>query len=233
MPVPAQVILSGGDRYLAANIGVWRALMVGVDKLPSETLKALAIVQEDVSLLNPAHEDNYYTSAAILPWEGEVDKAQVILRRAILARPYDAYPAFYFAFNQIHFLGDARGAAEVLRLAAVRVDDRGMSQALSVLAANWTEKGEDLQIAIDSILTMVGRTKDKPLQTYLLARVARLEGLLSLREAASRYHKKRGEFPKSLDALVKSGEIGFIPNDPLAGGYSIVQGSVVVNPPRR
>lgn len=233
MPLPAQVLMSGGDRYLAANAGVWRALMVGIDKLPPETLKALAMVQEDVSFLNPAHEDNYYTAAAILPWEGEVERAQTILKRAIEARPYDGYPPFYYGFNQIHFLGDARGAAAALRAAANRVRDNGMRQALTVLSAQWTEKGEDLQMAISTISTMAGRSKDKPLQAYLMARVQRLEGLLTLREAALRYIEKRGEFPATLAVLVETDEISAIPSDPLGGGYSIVQGVIVANPPRR
>lgn len=230
MPLPAQVVLSGGDRYLAANVGVWRALMVGVEKLPPETLIALAMVQEDVSFLNPAHEDNYYTAAAVLPWEGEVRRAQIVLKRAIEARPYDGYPPFYYGFNQIHFLADARGAALATREAAKRVRDPGMSQGLMLVSARWAEKGEDLQVAIASITAMAGRSKDKSLKDYLLARVQRLEGLKVLREGASRYFSKRGEFPKTLDALVESGEISAIPQDPLGGGYSIVQGVIVTNP---
>jgi len=233
MPAPAQVLLSGGDRYLAANAGVWRALMVGIDQLPPETLKALAMTQVDVSFLNPAHEDNYYTATAILPWEGEVERAQTILKRAIEARPHDAYPPFYYGFNQLHFRGDARGAAEALRAAALRVRDDGMRQALTVLAAQWTEKGEDLPMAIATIATMAERSKDKSLRAYLMARVQRLEGLLALRQAASRYLDKRGQFPASLAALVDSGELDAIPSDPLGGGYSISQGTIVANPPRR
>lgn len=233
MPLPAQVLLSGGDRYLAANAGVWRALMVGVDKLPPETLKALAMIQADVSLLNPAHEDNYYTAAAILPWEGEIERAQVVLKRAVEARPYDGYPPFYYGFNQIHFLGDARSAAAVVRAAADRVRDDGMRQALTVLSVQWTERGEDLQMAIGTIATMAGRTKDKHLQAYLMARVQRLEGLKVLREGASRYLERRGKYPPTLEVLVESGEISAIPSDPLGGGYAIVRGVIVANPPRQ
>lgn len=206
--------------------------MVGVEKLQPETLRALAMIQEDVSFLNPAHEDNYYTAAAVLPWEGEVRRAQVVLKRAIEARPYDGYPAFYYGFNQIHFLADARGAALVTRDAANRVRDPGMSQGLMLVSARWAERGEDLHMAIASITAMAGRSKDKSLKDYLSARVQRLEGLRILREGALRYFSNRGEFPKTLDALVESGEIGAIPQDPLGGGYSIVQGVIVMNPSR-
>lgn len=232
MPLPAQVLLSGGDRFLAANAGVWRALMVGVDKLPRETLKALAMIQLDVSVLNPAHEDNYYTAAAILPWEGEVESAQTILKHALKARPYDGYPPFYYGFNQIHFLDDGRGASEVASEAASRVRDPAMQQALAVLSARWAEQGDDTQLAIASVKALAGRSKDKSLNAYLLARVQRLEGLAALREAAARYLTKHGLFPETLVALVESGEIGEIPPDPLGAGYSISQGKIVANPPR-
>ena len=232
IPLPAQVILAGGDRYLAANIGAWRALMVGIDRLPRSTLTALAMTQEDVSYLNPAHEDNYYMAAAILPWAGEVERTQTILGRAIAARPYDAYPPFFYAFDQVHFFGDARGAAEVARRAAARVSDVGLGQALTVLAVRWTERGEDLQTAIDTVAIMASRTQDRQLRAFLLGRVQRLEGLRVLREAAAHYLAKNGRFPAALDDLLKSGDLQAIPVDPEGAGYAIVAGTIVLNPPR-
>lgn len=232
IPLPAQVALAGGDRYLAANIGAWRALMVGVDKLPRATLTALAMTQADVSFLNPAHEDNYYMAAAILPWAGEVERAQTILGRAIEARPYDAYPPFFYAFDQVHFFGDARGAAETARRAATRVSDVGLGQALTVLAVKWTERGEDLQTAIDTVAIMASRTQDRQLRGFLQGRVKRLEGLRTLREAASRYQARTGRFPAALDDLQAAGDLREIPVDPEGAGYSIVAGTIVLNPPK-
>ena len=233
VPLPAQVIMAGGDRYLAANIGAWRALMVGVDKLPEATLAALAMTQEDVSFLNPAHEDNYYMAAAILPWAGEVERTQIILKRAITARPYDAYPPFFYAFDQVHFFGDAQGAAAVARRAAPLVHDEGLSQALTIMAVNWTERGEDLQTAIDTVAIMVSLAKDRRLQVYLQGRLKRLEGLRILREAAARYAARTHKFPSSVDDLLKSGDVTEIPADPEGAGYSVASGTIVLNSSRQ
>lgn len=233
MPLPAQIVLAGGDRYLAANFGVLRAIMVGVDRLPAETIRALALIQTDASVLNPAHEDNYYTAAAILPWEGQVASAQAILKRAIDARPHDIYPPFYYGFNQIHFLGDARGASDVARAAGQRMVDPAMTQMFTVLAVKWLQQDDDLQYSIDSISAMASQTRDKALRQYLADRAKRIEGLVILRQAAKRFFTKYGQPPSRLDDLVSSGELAAIPADPLQAGYSISNGEVVFAMPRR
>jgi hypothetical protein len=89
LPLFVQVAMAGGDRFLAANIAAIRALWVDNFKMQREEFKVLAKVQEDVSWLNPGHEDNYYIAAAILPWNGELDAAQRILARATMARRFD------------------------------------------------------------------------------------------------------------------------------------------------
>ncbi|HTJ96293.1 MAG TPA: hypothetical protein VL381_02400 [Rhodocyclaceae bacterium] len=82
LPLFIQVALAGGDRYLAANTAAVRALVTEPSKMAAEEFHVLAKVQEGVSWLNPYHEDNYYTAAAVLPWYGQFDSAQVILQRA-------------------------------------------------------------------------------------------------------------------------------------------------------
>jgi hypothetical protein len=100
----------------------------------------LGQVQKDASWLNPAHEDNYYIATAILPWEGQVDPTQVILRRATLARFFDYQPPFYYAFNQVHFKGDAFGASEWLRQAAEKLPDPEERVTLADFAARWLDR---------------------------------------------------------------------------------------------
>jgi hypothetical protein len=67
------------------------------------------------------HEDNYYVASATLPWNGQFDAAQTVLRRASLARPFDFQPAFYYAFNLVYFRGDATTASAWLRAAAAKL----------------------------------------------------------------------------------------------------------------
>ena len=233
LPVPLQLLYAAGDRYLAANVGAWRAVMVGTGKLPPETLHALARVQEDVSWLNPGHEDNYYTATAILPWEGEVEPTQVVLDRATHARPADVYPPFYLGFNRIHFLGDVQGAVDALLVAAARAPDEGTRQALTAMAARWSEKSDDTEIAIQMVRVMIASAADGAFKTYLRQREERLQGLRTLREAQTRFVHDRGAPPQRIEDLVSGGYLARLPVDPLEGGYTIKNGNVVLLPAKR
>lgn len=233
LPIPLQLAYAAGDRYLAANAGTWRAIMVGTQKLPPETLAALARVQEDVSWLNPAHEDNYYTATAILPWEGQVARTQTILHSATEARPEDVYPPFYYGFNQVHFLGDVPGAVEAFRIAAGHAQDEGTRQALTVLAARWSEKSDDTEMAIQMVRVMADATRDRALKDYLQLRIQRLEGLLVLRNAQKQFVQRFGRALASVDELVASGLITKVPQDPLDGGYAVSKDLVVLLPAKR
>jgi tetratricopeptide (TPR) repeat protein len=117
LPRFVQVGLAGGDRYLAANINGFRALVASTERMKADNFKIQGRVQQDVAWLNPAHEDNYYIAAAILPWNGEVDAAQDVLLRAINARPTDWQPIFYYAFNLYYFKHDPVSAAQWLQKA--------------------------------------------------------------------------------------------------------------------
>src|SRR5262245_34380838 len=118
LPLFVQVGMAGGDRMLAANMASIRALITTTARMGPDDYAVLAQVQEDASWLNPAHEDNYYTAASILVWNGQFDAGQNILRRATLARPADYQPAFLYAFHLLYFKSDAVGASEWLRMAA-------------------------------------------------------------------------------------------------------------------
>jgi len=233
LPLPAQLLYTGGDRYLAANVGTWRAIMVGIDRLPHETLKALAKVQEDVSWLNPGQEDNYYTATAILPWEGEVAATQTILQRATEGRPTDVYPPFYYGFNRLHFYGDVQGAVKALLVAANHAQEEGTRQALTVMAARWSEKNDETEIAIQTVRMMAEGSKDHALKDYLGLREQRLQGLKLLREAYRRFMDRDGVPPRSLEELVYAGMIDRVPLDPLDGGYLLKDGNVWLMPAKR
>lgn len=230
LPVPLQMLYAGGDRYLAANVGAWRAIMVGTGELPAATLRALAQVQEDVSWLNPWHEDNYYTAAAILPWAGELAPTQTILRRATAARRHDVYPPFYYAFNQWYFAGDVAGGVASLLVAAEHSRDPGERQALTVMAARWSEQSDETATAIAMVHAMAERTRDRALKDYLGLREQRLHGLLTLRQAAQKFAAEHGRAPRSLDEMLAGGLVARIPEDPLGGGYAVRDGVPILLP---
>jgi hypothetical protein len=221
LPLFVQVAMTGGDRFLAANLGSIRALITETARMHPDEHKILGKVQVDASWLNPAHEDNYYVASATLPWNGQFDAAQTVLRRASLARQFDYQPAFYYAFNLIHFKGDAAGASEWLRTAAAKLTDDNERLIMENFAARWLDKADDLGLAIAVVESMAKQAKRKDFRNYLLQRAQRLRDLLALRQAAERFRQKTGHPAQTLEQLVSNGFLATLPVDPFGIGYSL------------
>src|SRR5690606_13803610 len=145
--------------YLAANATVIRSLITSTMRMGPDEYAILAKLQESASWLNPAHEDNYYTAAAILPWNDQLASAQHILRRATLARPHDYQPAFFYAFHLLYFEHEPLAAAEWLRHSAARLPDSDEKLAMQNYAARWMEKDKDLDNAIAVVAAMARQAK--------------------------------------------------------------------------
>jgi hypothetical protein len=236
LPLFVQVLMALGDRNLAADFATIRALVVVTEKMSPEQYKVLGKVQADASWLNPAHEDNYYIAAYILPSAGELEAAQTVLARATHARFFDYQPAFLYAFNLMHFKGDAAGAAEWLRAAALRMpEDDENRLIMQNLAARWMDKVPDIDMAISVVDGMAKQAKRKDFRAYLEQRVQRLRSLKSLRAAAVIFRERHGRVPARLDELVSSGLLPSIPKDPIGFGFDLDnQGQVVLRtaPPK-
>lgn len=229
LPLFVQVAMAGGDRYLAANIAAVRALWVDNFKMQRDEFKILAKVQDDVSWLNPGHEDNYYIAAAILPWSGEVDAAQRILARATAVRRFDYQPAFYYGFNLLHFKGDAAGASAWMREAAEHLPEGDNRVQMQNLAAIWLDKVDDLQLAIGIVEAMAKQASRGDFRRYLDMRVTRLKMLRELRTAAASYQQSFGHSITTLSDLVDSKLVVQLPQDPFGFGFAIdKQGKIVL-----
>lgn len=226
LPATLQLPLSLGDRYLAANIEVFRAMVLDVADPKKTYLGALAKVQQSASMLNPAHEDNYYIAQAILPWNGAVDANQYIQERAKDSRPWDFLPGFFAAFNNLYFYQDPQKAGQILYSVAGRqLKNR---EAIIELAARWQEKGRDVDAAIQVVQAMEKQTRSPALKKNLQMRIERLQGLRDLREATERYKKAFGHPPISFESLQAAGMLLDIPNDPFGDGYAFDQNGVPV-----
>lgn len=221
IPLFVQVALTMGDRYLAANLASIRALVTETHKMKPDELPILAKVQDDVSWLNPGHEDNYYIAAAVLPWVGQVDAAQRILQRASVARRYDYQPAFFYAFNQLHFRGDAAGASAWLREAAVHLPEGNNRLQIQNLAATWLDKTQDLDLAIRVVEAMAAQSNRRDFARYLEMRAERLKQLKMLRAAADEYAIRKLRPLPDLDALITEGLLQSLPNDPFGFGFEV------------
>lgn len=228
LPAFVQVVLAGGDRYLAADWASIRALVTETSRMGPEDFRVLAEVQRDASWLNPAHEDNYYIAAAILPWEGQVDPAQVILRRATLARPFDYNPPFYYAFHLVQFFGDGLGAAAWLRQAAAKLPDPQQALVLETFAVRWLDRSQDIELAARIADDMAAKTKRKDFAAYLHLRATRLRDLAALRSAAATFRERYGRPLQSLSQLVDSGLVTRLPADPIGSGFALDAGGTPI-----
>lgn len=221
LPRLAQVVFAAGDRYLAADLAGFRVLIASTDRMRRDDFAVQARLQDDIAWLNPAHEDNYYIAAALLPWSGELDVAQRVLRRAGDARPFDWQPLFYYAFDRYHFLKDPRGAAAVLLEAAPRATEQNDQWTLQQLAAKWAERGYDAASAANVVEGMVKASPPGAFRAYLGKRADRLRSLARLKAAAQEYALRKGGPPAQLEDLVAAGLIPAIPVDPLNQGFAL------------
>ncbi|RRD67865.1 hypothetical protein EII19_03575 [Comamonadaceae bacterium OH2310_COT-174] len=220
VPVLLQVLQAGGDRYLAADLAVIRNITVGTEVNDSETLRIQAVLAEDVALMNPRHEDNYYMAAALLPWQGYVQEGQAVLRRAAQTRVWDMWPAFFYAFNTSYFERDYAQAAQWAERAALRTGEPNAS-ALRAMAAKWLERGDDPAQGIEMIERLKTITSDERSLRLMDARIERLRGLQALRQAASAYRQRHGMPPARLEQLLGEGLLTALPRDPLGMGYEL------------
>jgi hypothetical protein len=235
LPLFVQVFMAMGDRYLAANMAAIRALVVAPDRMQPDEFRILAKVQEDVSWLNPAHEDNYYIAFAILAQYGEVDAAQTILARASRVRFFDYQPAFFYGFNQWYYKHDPAGAAVWMREAAEKLPDPDQQLTMQNMAARWMDKAQDTELAIRVVEAMAKEARRKDFRAYLETRVVRLRQLQQLRTAAVTYRERFGKPLPNLQELVDSGILPAVPKDPFGFGFGFdPQGEIVLrtSPPR-
>jgi len=221
LPRFVQVLMAGGDRYLAANLAGFRALVSSPETMTAENFRILGLVQSDTAWLNPAHEDNYYIAAALLPWYDQVAATQFILRRASVARPFDWAPPFYYAFNAIHFYKNVAEGAQWLREASRHTRDEMQQLEFQQLAALWSARGEDAEFAIRMHRAMARESKHKGFASFLEKRAARLENLLTIDRAIARFRAASGRAPERLEDLLAAGMLQAIPEDPFRGRYLI------------
>lgn len=214
LPVLVQVVAAGGDRFLAANVDVWRSLVAATERMQAENFRVQGELQVDASWLNPRHEDNYWVAAAILPWNGQFAAGQKVLQRAALTRRYDWKPQFYYAFGIYFFQRDATTAAAWLRQAAPYLAAETDRYQLEGMAAHWYERRYKPEEAVRVLREMAKNSRSSGFRVFLEKRAERVQILIDLRAAIQRYTEKFGHAPKLLGDLVDAGIIADIPQDP-------------------
>lgn len=221
IPRFAQILFFGGDRYLAANVGGIRVLVAETARMKKEDYAVQATLQRDVAWLNPAHEDNYYIAANILPWGGQVKAAEEVLRKAGAARPYDFLPYFHVGFIHYHFYRSPAEGAKWLLAAAEQTTDQQDQWSLQAVAAKWIERGYETGAAAKLVDAMAASAPPGGMRIYLKMRADRLRSLAQLRTAALAFQTRHGRPPEHLEDLVRDGLLNELPKDPIGAGFVI------------
>lgn len=221
LPRFAQVAIAGGDRHLAANLAGFRVLVASTMRMRPEDYAVQARLQRDIAWFNPAHEDNYYIAAAILPWSGHVDAAQEVLQRAGDRRTFDWQPLFYRGFGHYYFLKDPARGAQLLLDGVPRAMDQQDAWALQNLAARWIERGYDGRTAASMVGAMAKSSPSGAFRNYLNARSERIRILEDLRDAAKLYRERTGRPLERLEDLVDARIVDSLPSDPLGVGFAV------------
>jgi hypothetical protein len=227
VPVPLQILLNGGDRYLAANLATFRALVVGPNDINAETVKSLGSLHKAAAFMNPAHEDNYYISQAIISWNGQADADIYVQERATKARPWDSMPPYFAGIDQYHFKKNPIAGAKSMEVAAQR-PDMGNRQFYLDIASRWYEKNDDRRGALEAVRAMQNNTRDKEMKKFLGKRIARIESTITIQDALTAYKEKNGLPAQKLTDLVESGLLASIPVDPMGQLFALKQDGAVV-----
>lgn len=212
---PLQLLLLGGDRFLAANLGAVRAT-ASLTTADAQNFSLRAHLE--VSRLNPCHEDNYWVGNASLSWGGAPDDGLHLLAQAIHCRYWDEWPAFMYGFNHYFFRHDITEARKAVELAATRSSQNAapFRTFATVLA---TKELDDARMALAMLQRERDKAKDPVLRAMLDKRVVRLQGLLSLRDAQTLFEQRFKRPLQRPEELLSSGLLESIPTDPLKLGY--------------
>lgn len=222
VPAAVQVVLYGGDRFLAASVESVRAAASGRELDASQgsyRLRAHRVVAQ----LNPCHEDNYWVGNAALSFGGASTLGTELLLRATRCRFWDEMPPFLYGFNQKFFNSDIDKARRSFEMAADRATTnaagfRQMAIMLSVNALN------DAQAALAMLEAERDAARDPSLRGLLNRRVERMKGLLALRSARKVYEERFGTALVSPAQLVEAGILNELPKDPMRIGYEFRNG---------
>ncbi|MDY6882044.1 MAG: hypothetical protein SV686_17580 [Thermodesulfobacteriota bacterium] len=167
--------------------------------------------------LDPYFWDAYIFAETILAWDArDFAGANDLLLKARKHLPNDYRPPYYIGFNHFYFLKDNKAGAEFFMEASMLP---GRPSFLPSLATRLSVRDSDYQAGILFLKQMLKNTQNRVLIKRYTKRIQALESHQMLEMMVFHYVKKYGSKPPSLEALVKSGMISQIPEDPYGGEF--------------
>jgi hypothetical protein len=228
LPPSLQVVLGGGDRYLAANVETFRVMSAGMDETGAAAAAEGAYrvrAYDAATQLNPCHEDAFSTANALLTWGGAPIQGINVLRRATACRSWDTIPAFYLGLALGSALKDGPAARAALEQAAERARSPEQTSSFKRIGL-MLEAGtfRETEAALAFLRHEWEASNDERLRTMLVRRIERLEGLKTLEDAQAAFEQRHGRPLQAPNELLESGLLPAFPLDPLGIGYVFVDG---------
>jgi len=218
MPVAAAKALSGQfssllSKYILLDVASFLGGQQSV--APEQWSKVVKSFTYCVAL-DPYFMQNYFLAQGNLPWQGFVTETNDLLETARQVREWDFRPGYYKGFNDYYFLNDYSSASrEFMRAGKIP----GASVLLTVLGARFAAKTGRAHAAIALLQEQLKVTEQEDRREEIIDRIEALQGVLLLEKAVARYHKENHSYPFSLDALVETGLLPRLPENPYGESY--------------
>lgn len=166
--------------------------------------------------LDPYNMDVYYFVQAVLVWDmKQVKPANELLEYGMEYRDWDFHLPFFAGFNYGYFLHDYPKAAKYFKKVAELTGNP-----LSInLASRYMYESGQTDLAIAYLTTMEKGATNEALKKTFHIRLEALKSVKVLESARKSYKDKYGNFPKSVDMMLKKGVLKDIPTDPYGGSF--------------
>ena len=199
----------------------------GQQYIAGKDFKWLSHMCNLVTKLDEKSEAQFEFCGNLLSWMAKEPVASnELLTRAIKAHPHSWRFPYMRGFNYWYFLEDNEKAREDMILATKRPN---APEFLTSLASRLISKTQDPRVAIEFLQRSLNRTSDENVKNAIEEKLKRAYLNLHselLMKAINKYQEETGKVAQSLNDLVETGFLRFIPEDPFGGTYYLKNGEI-------
>jgi tetratricopeptide (TPR) repeat protein len=217
----------GFDELVADFLFIKSVLYFGSHYLSDKEYTWLYHLLDISTTLSPHFKEPYEFGAVVLSFEvRQVDKSNLLLKKAIKNNPdYWRFP-FYLGFNYFYFKQDFYQAAKYMEKASLLP---GRPKYLPKLTSRLYAEAGQPRFAIEFLEKVLQNTQDQYIREEIQRRIKRLKiecDLNMLETAIRKYKEKFNRPPQDLGDLVSRGLIDKIPEEPFGGEYFLKDSTV-------
>lgn len=225
--VPSQVLVVSSMEFkgvvanmmfLNASNFIGRKLMEQSKTSPEEWHQFYLLLDR-ITELDSRFLDPYVFAEMMLAWQAKMyDEANILLGKGSKARPYDWRLPYYIGFNHFFFNKDFVQGAHFIKQSASIADSPSY---LPNLASRLAFYGSRSKTALLFLEQMLAENKQIKVSSELEKRLIALQGAAQLEEAALLFKQQHGKAANGINALVESGLIETLPEEPYGGQWRL------------